>query len=382
MSFECAQGALSRILVEPGASPHVFDSNSEFTHYQRHNIRKKGRIVDSNAIRGTRSRHKAFTRYGQNDVRGTLILDAQPNLLDTWIPRIFGGSLSSGAVALAETLPYFGMLLDEVGAIFTVTDAMVNAAEIRSRAGVDDSQPDLVQIALDIMAKDMTTTYKQGGPLSTRTGDEEGTITMNSAEHGIEEGDLIDVYWDGGRRSGVTVDTVSDEDVTFSGGTGDDLPAEDTDTRTSAAWPATPPTEPLTNAAPYLHSDATISLFGSERDVIAWRLRVNNFLYTRRVNSLTAAAFCPQDREVEIGVTVPFSSSEFAALYARPIAGGTATITLTNENMSASFTCPALQVPDNPPEVKGKAEIEMELVGIARMSGGTREIAATLDSTP
>jgi hypothetical protein len=59
-------------------------------------------------------------------------------------------------------------------------------------------------------------------------------IVSNSPDpHNIVAGDTVDVYWsaaDGWRESrlGMTVDSVSDEDVEISGGTGDDLPVDNT----------------------------------------------------------------------------------------------------------------------------------------------------------
>lgn len=65
------------------------------------------------------------------------------------------------------------------------------------------------------------------GALTTRTGDDEGTLTMG-ADHGIETADTLDVYWDGGRRYGMTVGTVAGTSVPISGGAGDVLPADET----------------------------------------------------------------------------------------------------------------------------------------------------------
>lgn len=65
------------------------------------------------------------------------------------------------------------------------------------------------------------------GSLTTRTDDDEGSLTLSSS-HGIETADIIDIYWDGGRRYNVVVGTVAGNVVPFSGGAGDNLPSEDT----------------------------------------------------------------------------------------------------------------------------------------------------------
>lgn len=64
------------------------------------------------------------------------------------------------------------------------------------------------------------------GTLSTRSGNSAGVVTL-SAGHGITNG-TVDVYWAGGRRYGATA-SVSTNDVTLSGGAGDNLPLQGTE---------------------------------------------------------------------------------------------------------------------------------------------------------
>lgn len=69
----------------------------------------------------------------------------------------------------------------------------------------------------------------KSGNLTTRTSDTVGTLTM-AAGHGITTGAILDIYWTvsgGGMRRGVTVGTVSGNDVPFSLGAGDNLPADE-----------------------------------------------------------------------------------------------------------------------------------------------------------
>ncbi len=66
----------------------------------------------------------------------------------------------------------------------------------------------------------------EAGDLSTRTTDTTGVLTIAGTT--LQIGDTIDIYWDGGRRYDVDVDNVVADDVTFSGGAGDILPAVST----------------------------------------------------------------------------------------------------------------------------------------------------------
>ena len=64
------------------------------------------------------------------------------------------------------------------------------------------------------------------GSLSTRTDNDTGIIAAQSG-HGIISTDKVDVHWSGGSRANMTA-TVSTNNISVDGGTGDSLPAEST----------------------------------------------------------------------------------------------------------------------------------------------------------
>lgn len=64
----------------------------------------------------------------------------------------------------------------------------------------------------------------KAGTLTTRTDDNTGVVTL-SVDHGVTDGQKLDVYWSGGSRRGMTVGTVVDQVVPIDGGAGDNLPA-------------------------------------------------------------------------------------------------------------------------------------------------------------
>lgn len=78
------------------------------------------------------------------------------------------------------------------------------------------------------------------GTLSTRTDSDTGILTM-AAGHGITTGALLDVYWSGGSRVGMTVGTVATNSVPIDGGSGDSLPVV-----TTAVTAAVPHAEVVT----------------------------------------------------------------------------------------------------------------------------------------
>jgi len=64
------------------------------------------------------------------------------------------------------------------------------------------------------------------GTLTGRTDGDTGVATLG-AGHSLVTSDVVDVYWAGGRRYGMTA-TVSGNDVTLDGGSGDNLPSTST----------------------------------------------------------------------------------------------------------------------------------------------------------
>lgn len=80
-----------------------------------------------------------------------------------------------------------------------------------------------------LLSKIVTAAAAKIGTLTTRTSDSAGELTM-AVSHGITTGARLDLYWTGGSRRGITVGTVSVNQVplTTDTGTGDVLPADET----------------------------------------------------------------------------------------------------------------------------------------------------------
>ena len=65
------------------------------------------------------------------------------------------------------------------------------------------------------------------GTLTTRTGNDEGVATLQANHTIVTSGALVDVYWTGGSRYGMTA-TKDVNAITIAGGAGDNLPDQDT----------------------------------------------------------------------------------------------------------------------------------------------------------
>lgn len=75
-------------------------------------------------------------------------------------------------------------------------------------------------------ADDPALAAAKAGSLTTRTDNDTGVVTLAEG-HGILTGDKVSVFWEGGKRYGMTA-TVSGNLVTVDVGAGDNLPAQAT----------------------------------------------------------------------------------------------------------------------------------------------------------
>jgi hypothetical protein len=66
------------------------------------------------------------------------------------------------------------------------------------------------------------------GTLTTRTDDDEGVVTLQTGHTIVSSGALVDLYWAGGSRHGMSATKDVNAITLAAGGTGDVLPAEDT----------------------------------------------------------------------------------------------------------------------------------------------------------
>jgi hypothetical protein len=134
---------------------------------------------------------------------------------------------------------------------------------------------------------------------------------------------------------------------------------------------------------PYVWSDATCTLLSTSRIVTQWELAIDNVPNVRFSNSQSATDIQITDRIVTCSLMTPYTSDE-TDLYGQNVASSAAaTFSLTNGGTSISFAIANLQIPDNSPVVESRTgEIMLSLQGTAKMSGSTRELIVTNDSTP
>lgn len=136
-----ALGKLSRLFMDV-ALP--FSTSSIPLEFNSNTMAKKGNIISTDGMRGTRQGASERTRTGSYPVNGTLTLPASPLALDALLPYITGGAMVSHVSTLAETLPLFYLMEDKQTKVFTWSSIAVNKATFTAQMG----KP--LMLALDI----------------------------------------------------------------------------------------------------------------------------------------------------------------------------------------------------------------------------------------
>ena len=109
-----------------------------------------------------------------------------------------------------------------------------NSINITGSIGGITIQGTVSRTAEGQISQEVSLAAADAGTLTTRTSDTAGTLTMDSASHGISTGDEIDIFWtdsDGDAKCayGATAGTVSGTSVPFTGASGDALPVVDSE---------------------------------------------------------------------------------------------------------------------------------------------------------
>lgn len=171
MTCAASMGVKAKFLTTAdGASPnasapwYTWSSSSNRHEFHAESFAKRGRILQKQGITGSRSRLMDRTRVGSYLVGGSVSMNVNPFQLDTWLPRILGAAESTDVFDLAETVPHFGMLIDRVADIFEYKYCRVDRAVISGRASLDDSQPEVIHLGMEMLGFDENTSQSWPSP--------------------------------------------------------------------------------------------------------------------------------------------------------------------------------------------------------------------------
>jgi hypothetical protein len=127
-----------------------FSSSSLWIEMISESIAHQGVILDTNGIRGRRSRDGSRVRTGPYKVGGQLSCYVDKNVLDVFLSYILGGTVASQVYPLADALPSFYLLIDRVAKVFTIGPCYVSKATFSASAGSGDQNQ--LKLTMDIEA--------------------------------------------------------------------------------------------------------------------------------------------------------------------------------------------------------------------------------------
>ena len=153
------QAVFTKVCVEPGASPHTFDTDSELYWFYLHTLGKRGKLAYDGQITGSRSHLATQVQPASYIAYGDIAMRLNAGDLDNWLPRILGGTEQATDIfPLADTLPSFGVLSDKVAETEEVKDCVVSRAIIRGKATqFDDENPEPIELILQVVGKEHAT---------------------------------------------------------------------------------------------------------------------------------------------------------------------------------------------------------------------------------
>jgi len=149
----------------------------------------------------------------------------------------------------------------------------------------------------------------------------------------------------------------------------------------------TPPTATLDaltgDLVPLVFEDtaSAITIQSAARETKQFAILINNFVKARYVNSVEPSILYPLHRQVSLQTRHPYDAAT-SALDAVALASSAAgSIVATNGSVSVTWTFGLLQLIPQSPVVPGKVEVDLVSSYISRMTGSTRELVMTIDST-
>lgn len=139
----------------------------------------------------------------------------------------------------------------------------------------------------------------------------------------------------------------------------------------------------ISTVGPYIFSDSDSQLkpAGNALQFREWELVIDNQLDVGRfLNSQTRVSLPERDRIITWSWNGPYGDN--SALYGLAVGGVASTAKFVLGNRSLLFSSPKVSYPRELPQVSGREEILLPLVGIARKDGSNDELTVTNDSTP
>lgn len=127
-----AQGSQAKLAFD---AVLPFDGSSEAYEFINESLQMVQTHVNTQGIRGTRSRLKGRTRIASEQITGSIVMQPSVTELDRLWPRILGGATNLGVTDVADTLPEFQVMIDRITKVFTYAGCVVSSAVISGSSG-------------------------------------------------------------------------------------------------------------------------------------------------------------------------------------------------------------------------------------------------------
>ena len=126
---------------------------------------------------------------------------------------------------------------------------------------------------------------------------------------------------------------------------------------------------------------SAITIASAARETKQMAILIDNFVQARYVNSVEPSILYPTHRQVKLQTRHPYDSdnANLEGIALSSSAGGS--IVATNGSVSITWTFGLLQQIIQSPVVNGKNEIDIVNSYVSRMTGSTRELVMTIDSS-
>jgi hypothetical protein len=172
-------------IAAPGTAIASYTESHEFVSER---LVKQLSILETAGIRGTRSHPAERTRDGTYTVQGAIHYHCSKGLLDLLLPRILGTG-TPPAFTLAETLPFFDVLVDRVANRFVYGNCKVQRAVFKARAS------GLVELAVELIGETEALSSTPFPSIAPPTDPpyvwQDCVVTLNAAPRVVTEFELI-----------------------------------------------------------------------------------------------------------------------------------------------------------------------------------------------
>lgn len=113
-----------------------FDTSSTPFEFIREDLVSSKTHIESNGIRGTRSRFSKRVKVAAEDISGSILMNPSVTEIDSLMPKVMGSGSTFGTPSTGvEVLPTFQIMIDRIANTHTYVECVVSSCTIRGVKG-------------------------------------------------------------------------------------------------------------------------------------------------------------------------------------------------------------------------------------------------------